>query len=223
MKYKLTEECKMYSGHKVYRIKSTSEFSDVQDGELGGWVESENNLAKEGDCWIYDNAIVMSDAVVKGNAKVCDNAVVSGSARILGDAKVSSSAKVSGAAVICSCAFVHGKAKVSGYAYVGGNADVSGTVFIGQAVCVGDDAKVSGDIGLFGNAKVYNDAVITKNSDIVVIKPHWTEMSLVWTKSNGLWIYRGTNFTTSEILKYVRETFASEADRFEKLVEVIVE
>lgn len=222
MKYKLTEEFKMYSGHKVYRIQSTSEFADVYNGELGGWVESENNLSKEGDCWIYDDAIVMGDAVVKGNAKVCDNAVVSDSARILGDARVRGCAKISGAAVISSNAFVHGEAKVSGYAHVGGNADVSGTVFIGQAVCIGDDAKVSGDIDLFGNAKVYNNAVVTKNSDIVVIKPHWTELSLVWTKSNGLWIYRGTTFTTPEILKYVRETFASEADRFEKLVEVMI-
>ena len=42
----------------------------VAAGELGGYIESEDNLAWDGDAWVYDNARVYGDARVSGDAWV---------------------------------------------------------------------------------------------------------------------------------------------------------
>jgi hypothetical protein len=36
----------------LYRIKAVRDFSDVKKGDIGGYVESEDNLSHEGDCWV---------------------------------------------------------------------------------------------------------------------------------------------------------------------------
>ena len=81
-KYKLTNETKEWCGYTLHRIRALKDFGDVKAGELGGWIESERNLSQNGDCWIYDNAIVCEYARVFGDAKVC------GDARVCEDAKV---------------------------------------------------------------------------------------------------------------------------------------
>lgn len=54
----------------LHRIKATVEFGFVKVGELGGWIEKEENLSHEGKAWVCD------DAKVWGNAKVCGDAEV---------------------------------------------------------------------------------------------------------------------------------------------------
>ena len=87
-KYKLTDECMQYEGHKLYRIQSLRSFSDVKEGELGGYIESEDNLSHGWMCWVYEEAKVFGNAEVSGDAKVCGNAKVYGKAEVRGDAKV---------------------------------------------------------------------------------------------------------------------------------------
>ncbi|HOW46138.1 MAG TPA: polymer-forming cytoskeletal protein, partial [Rubrivivax sp.] len=51
----------------------------ITPGELGGYVETESNLAQVGgDAWVYGNAWVSGDARVSGNARVSGDARVSG-------------------------------------------------------------------------------------------------------------------------------------------------
>ena len=64
-----------FNGHTIYRIEANRNFADVKAGDLGGYIESEN-LSDEGDCWIYNDAIVCDSAKVKDNAKVYGNARV---------------------------------------------------------------------------------------------------------------------------------------------------
>ena len=42
------------------RIKALKDFGDVKAGDLGGYIEDYKNLSHDGNCWIYDNAKVMS-------------------------------------------------------------------------------------------------------------------------------------------------------------------
>ena len=37
----------------LHRIKATVEFGFVKVGELGGWIEKEENLSHEGKAWVY--------------------------------------------------------------------------------------------------------------------------------------------------------------------------
>ena len=66
----------------LHRIKATVEFGFVKVGELGGWIEKEENLSHEGKAW------VCGDAEVCGNAKVCGDAKVWGNANVCGNAEV---------------------------------------------------------------------------------------------------------------------------------------
>ena len=67
-KYELTAEFIEQWGKKLFRIKALISFGSVEAGELGGYVEKEDNLAQTGDAWVYGNARV------SGNARVCGNA-----------------------------------------------------------------------------------------------------------------------------------------------------
>ena len=62
-KFELTSEfVTNISGTKLFRIKALVEFGDVEAGELGGYIEKEENLDHDGDAW------VCGDARVYGNA-----------------------------------------------------------------------------------------------------------------------------------------------------------
>ena len=76
-KYILTEETKEVGGHILHKIQAVRDFGGVQKGDLGGWVESEENLSHDGDCWIFDNGRVSDDGRVFGNAKIGFNAYIS--------------------------------------------------------------------------------------------------------------------------------------------------
>ena len=73
-------------GIKLFRIKALISFGNVEEGELGGYIEKEGNLSVYGDAWVYGNAWVSGDAEVYGNARVYGNAWVSGDARVYGNA-----------------------------------------------------------------------------------------------------------------------------------------
>ena len=81
-KFELTAESKInIFGKKLFRIKALISFGDVEEGEIGGWIEKEENLEQSsGDAWVYGNARVYGDAEVSGNARVYGNAEVYGNA-----------------------------------------------------------------------------------------------------------------------------------------------
>ena len=93
-KYELTDETMEWEGHTLHRIKALRDFNNVKAGDLGGWVESEDNLSQYEKCWLCDNAIVYGDAIVCNNARIYDNAIVYGDARIYGNAIVYDNARV---------------------------------------------------------------------------------------------------------------------------------
>ena len=112
-KYKLTEEiCYDFLGIKLYRIEALKDFANVKKGDKGGYIEKEDNLSQEGDCWIYDDAKVYDNAKVFGNAVICDNAQVFGDAIIADNAQVCDNAKVSGNVIVCGNAIISGDAEI---------------------------------------------------------------------------------------------------------------
>ena len=115
-KYELTAEFIEKWGKKLFRIKALISFGSVEAGELGGYIEKEDNLAHDGNAWVYGNAEVSGDARVSGNARVYGNARVSGDARVYGNAWVYGNAEVSGDARVSGDAWVYGDAEVSGNA-----------------------------------------------------------------------------------------------------------
>ena len=107
-KFELTSEFVTFLGKKLFRIKALISFGNVEEGELGGYVEKEENLSNDGNAWVAGDARVFGNAWVSGNAWVYGDAWVCGDARVYGDA------------------WVYGDARVSGNAWVSGDARVSG-------------------------------------------------------------------------------------------------
>lgn len=64
------------AGHTLYRIRALKDFGNVKAGDIGGYVEKEENLSQEGICWVCDSARVCGNARVCGDAYVCGNAKI---------------------------------------------------------------------------------------------------------------------------------------------------
>jgi len=103
---------------KLKQIRALKNFNDVKAGDIGGWIEKEENLSHEGNCWVSDNAKVSDDAKVYGNAQVSVDAVIKGNAKVYDSAVVHGAAQVYGNAVIKGNAEVYLDAQVSGNAIV---------------------------------------------------------------------------------------------------------
>ena len=48
----------------LHRIRAVAEFDLVKIGDLGGWIEKEENLSHEGKAWVWGDAKVWGDAEV---------------------------------------------------------------------------------------------------------------------------------------------------------------
>ncbi len=127
-KYELTEETKHWLGRTLHRIRALTDIGgDVKAGDLGGWVQSEDNLSHDGDCWVCGNAKVCDNAWVSDNAVVCGKAVVYDNAVVCGKAVVYDNAWVSDNALVYGNAQIYGKAVICGKAEIARNADVHTT------------------------------------------------------------------------------------------------
>ena len=52
-------------GRKLFRIRAKVSFGIVGKGDLGGYVEKDENLSENGNAWVYGNAEVYGNAMVK--------------------------------------------------------------------------------------------------------------------------------------------------------------
>lgn len=174
-KYEMTEETMSYHGRTLHRIRALIDMLDengeveIHAGELGGWIENEENLEQDGGCWVCSGAIVYDGARVHENARVCDAATIFGNALICDDAVVRDGASVSGNAMVSGNALVSGHATVRGDAWIGDNATVSGNAVVSDSVVALCNATVSSYACVGGNAQITRDAVVTQNDHYLTI------------------------------------------------------
>ena len=195
-KYKLTDETINLNGATLYRIEALKDFGEIKKGDKGGFIESENNLAHEGDAWVSDNAHVYGDACVFDNARVYNNAFVSGYAQVYGNAFVYGNAWLYGNTRVCGYAWVADNARVYGDANVCDDSSVFGSA------CVYDNAHVYGDALVRGYACVCGDAEISNKSDYIVFQNWWSSgRYFTWTRSNNMWSVGCFYGTGEELIK----------------------
>ena len=177
-KYELVKsESIVHNGRTLYRIRALKDFwtapiKIVCKGDLGGYVETENNLSQEGYCWIYDNAKVYDDAKVlddaviyknaeiSGNAVIRENALIDDNVQISGAAEVSDNAKIYENAVVTGKVQIYNRSQVHGFAVVCGKAKIRNYAQIYDNACVSDEAEIC------GSSLVCNVAEIGKNKKI---------------------------------------------------------
>ena len=154
----------------LHRIRALRDIgNDVKAGDLGGFVESEENLSfeKDDEAWIYDDAIACDRSVVGNFAQMKERAVarneacVTNASVMKGEARAEDSAYISGAylfekARACGNAMilVHPKTFLS--PSIAGNANVYGTVM--------GAVHIKGDALIFTREQICSDT-----SDLIVI------------------------------------------------------
>ena len=100
-KYKLLKNDAIKVANKtLYRIKALRSFNTINNmyvnaGDLGGYVESEDNLSQEDNCWIFDNSIVMDRCTVSDGSVVLNNSKLVYDTHLLDCSKVDNSTLVS--------------------------------------------------------------------------------------------------------------------------------
>lgn len=167
MKYELTRKKLDYYGKELYRIRATEEILNdkggivAQKGELGGFVQSEENLSQHGFSWVADTAKVYDNAYVSGGSIVRGNAEVFGNAVVLGKSDISGYCTVSGDCVIDS-------SQISEHARVFGRAYADKSILGGMISVFGNSIITSTDLHEYKLAvEVCGCAAIESRRDII--------------------------------------------------------
>ena len=215
-KYKLTDETINLNGATLYRIEALKDFGEIKKGDKGGFIESENNLAHEGDAWVSDNAHVYGDACVFDNARVYNNAFVSGYAQVYGNAFVYGNAWLYDNTRVCGYAWVADNARVYGDANVCDDSSVFGSAL------VYDNAHVYGDALVRGYACVCGDAEISNKSDYIVFQNWWSSgRYFTWTRSNNMWSVGCFYGTGEELIKKAYKDSELSGREYERVVRYV--
>lgn len=153
--------------HRIQALRDVRE--DVRAGDLGGFVQSEENLSQEGQCWIAGNAVAAEEAYVYGNAILWDQACARGCAAISGQSRIGGNAIIEDYAIV-TAGYVHGNVHISG------NAKLFANSVTGGIPVVMEGATVYGELG--GEIEVRETAVIlpgvtidNPTSDVIHIGP----------------------------------------------------
>lgn len=188
-KYKLTEETKVYNGKTLYRIKALKNFSYVNKGQKGGFVESEYNLSQENDCWIDDDAMVFDDARVEGYALVVNHAIVCGCSKVANNALVNDHAFVKDSYIIDN-AIVGDSAKLTRGVSVGGRSNIGGNMEITNAITVQNGSY------LRGNSKIHHQ------DDFITFQMWWIgNETITYIFEEAKWFTTTFAYSTSDLIK----------------------
>ncbi len=141
----------------LYRIKAVRSFNDVKKGDLGGYVQSENNLSHDDDCWIYDNSSVFDNAKVSGNASIHGESQICGYAKVYGYAQVNSSI-IKDKAEIYDEAFIE-DSTIKGSVKVNYKSEVKKSYLRDKCAVIGNSLVVNshiGDMAIIDSSKAIN-------------------------------------------------------------------
>lgn len=217
-KFKLSEVSLRCEGKVLRRIIALMDIPkyNVKKGDLGGYVEKEENLSQVGICWISNDAKVYGNAKVVENSLVCENAKVKDNAMIRHYAKVSGNAVISGNAVLCEESWVFENAKVSNITQIFGKAWIFGKAEIGGNVAIGDDACV------FGNAKLYHgivrsNALIKNDKNFIYINAFNHNLTF-FTTANKICVVENNTLWSLEDWEIKRSTHSDELKTLSNMV-----
>ena len=197
--FKLTEETKVNkAGVKLHRIVATRDSRHAKAGQLGGFIEKEENLDSE--AWVDGYAEVWGEAFVYCFAYVGGIARVYGHARVYGYARVYGKAQIYGHACVGVDARVYDNAHVHEKAYVGGQAEVH------EEADVYGIAKVKGEAEVTGHARVFGWAEIGRRAFIEHLHDYCVFQGFGRWKHDPLTAFREKNGEIGVLLEHYSET-----------------
>ena len=127
---------------KLYRIQALKTFTKpggynpvVHVGELGGYVEAEDNLSQDGNCWIFDKARVKDGGKVLDDAIVYDKSLISKNSIVRGGSVVGGHCFVTNQSVITDSR-LEGNVIVNGHSIIHSGAYLYGEIGVDQSEIV---------------------------------------------------------------------------------------
>lgn len=124
----------------------------VKEGELGGYVQKEENLSHEGGCWIFDKARVYDDSRIEDNAQIFHHAVVSGDSIIKDNASILDLVRVTNSVI-------------GGYTKITNNSVISGSQIVSdKRIVILGRSQISGST-LRG--KIYLDSANVTEAEVL--------------------------------------------------------
>lgn len=211
-KYKIRKDLSYtFDGHKLYRVEALKDFGNVKKGSVGGFIEKEDNLSQEGNCWIfldakvYGNAKVFGNAIINGFAQVCDNAMVYGNAQVNRYSKIKNNARVYGNARIWGNSIVKDNAQVYNNSLLLENEQVCDNANLSGTCLVRENAIVCGDTDIYDYVQFNSDAKIASAADYFIGHENWEGgHNFVYTRSNNKWTTFFLSGTKEEILEFAK-------------------
>ena len=212
------------NGHTLYRIKLLKAVCNISPGILGGFIESEDNLSQEGDCWVAE------EAAVYGHSKVIENAWVGGSARIYGHSIIGENCVITGCPTIINSEIrgdsaVRDKAVIENSvlqdcALVQGNAELYCVNVFGHSVI--KDFATATNVAIRGDARISGKVCIKNDFDYTVIKNFWSSgRAITYTRPNRMWRTGCFFGTGEELIKKAYNDYKEKGDQFKLLVEYV--
>lgn len=228
-KYKIRKDLSYtFDGHKLYRVEALKDFGNVKKGSVGGFIEKEDNLSQEGNCWIfldakvYGNAKVFGNAIINGFAQVCDNAMVYGNAQVNRYSKIKNNARVYGNARIWGNSIVKDNAQVYNNSLLLENAQVCDNANLSGTCLVRENAIVCGDADIYEFVHFNSDAKIKSPADYYVGREIWEGgHNFVYTRSNNQWSTFFINGTKEEILEFAKKKSERYYNFYKNVIEFV--
>lgn len=138
---------------KLYRIQALKTFTKpggcnpvVHVGELGGYVEVEDNLSQDGNCWLFDKARVKDGGKVLDDAIVYDKCLVSRNAIVRGSSVVGGHCFITNQSVIID-------SRLEGNVIVNGHSTIHSGAYLYGEIGV-DQSNIGGLVNLIGRISV---------------------------------------------------------------------
>lgn len=236
-KYKIrTDISKKLGSLTLYRIEALRDFKHVKKGDLGGWIEKEDNLSQSGTCWVFHDAIVCQNAMVTDKAIVCgkakvyqnahvyNNAIVSGNSGIYGNSIIEDSALICGNVIICGNARISNNAQIYDNVEIFDDTHIYGNAHILNKVQIFDNVKVHGYTEIYGNIHICGDAEIKSITDYYVGKNTWSSgRYFVYTRSNKKWKVGCFYGTSEELIKKAYKDSKLSGQEYERVVKYVEE
>lgn len=190
-KYKLTNETINVDGRVLHRIVAIRSFGYIIKGRKGGWIEKEENLSHEGNCWVYDNAFVYDNAQILNDAKIFCNSIIFDTATIFNNVCIFDNTKI------------HGNALIHGNTIIKGNTEICGIT------------EISGETRII-NAKISSimDYIVFKNW-------WSSGRYFTWTRSNNMWSVGCFYGTGDELIKKAYADSEDKGKHYEEIVEYV--
>ena len=194
-KYRLTDE-KMSTDLDLaaYRIVALRDFGSVKAGDLGGFIQKESNLSHDGDCWIDEHTMVVSNSIVRGDAQISysdiwDGCVIEGSAIISGcnmggQIKISggniSDSRIEGRNITIKGGIITDSVLHSNVCVEGGV--IKGSTMYNCSICEGDSINFDVDYNNFHTVNISYDEdtrlLFTIDCNTGLIHGSWKPMTI---------------------------------------------